>query len=270
MSEQAPNPRLEDEFEDRLVQAARMFVYPPAPDVSRAVTRRLATPRPGRVYRRLILAGVTLALIVVVIFAVPPVRAAVLDWIRLGAVRIFLVEPTQTPTPSITSQPTLPALVPSEEPVPTPLRSVLDLSGETSLAKIQSDQGVKVGLPVFPPGLEQPDHVYYQVEGWPVVVLVWMDRANPQAVGMVLSETNADAIVFQKIAPLSVQDTLVNGQHALWVEAPYMLLTGSGDMAQARLVENSHTLIWTKGAMTYRLETLVDLETAVRIAESIK
>jgi hypothetical protein len=284
MSESAQNPGPDDNFEASLTRAARTLTYPPSPDVSRAVIRRLAARRPGHARRGWVLVGVTLALILVVILAVPPVRAAVLEWIRLGAVRIFLAEPSPTLNPTSAPQSTLPAVLstpnprttpadkaPTDEPVPTPLQSVLDLSGETSLEKIQAKHlGFKVTLPAFPPGLGLPEHVYYQQEGWPVVVLVWMDPAHPQAVRLVLSETNADSIIFQKMAVESVQNSLVNGLPALWVKGPYMLLTGSGDMAQARLVENSHTLIWTIGELTYRLETSDDLETAVKIAESIK
>ena len=69
-------------------------------------------------------------MILAVILAVPPVRAAVLDWIRIGAVRIFLIQPSPTPVP--TALPETPA--PTALPSPTPLPSVLDLSGETSLA----------------------------------------------------------------------------------------------------------------------------------------
>jgi hypothetical protein len=268
MSEPVSDPRLEENLEASLVQASREFVYPPAPDVSRMVTRRLTARRPSRRQRGWVLIGVALALVLVIIFTVPPVRAAVLDWIRLGAVRIFLVQPTSTPTPA--PQSTLPALTPSEEPIPTPLQSVLDLAGETTLAKVQAGHILKPALPAFPPDLGLPNHVYFQIEGWPVIVMVWMDPANPQAVRLVISETDANGILFQKMVPPSVLDTFVNGQPALWVAAPYMLLTGSGEVAQARLVENSHTLIWTAGPLTFRLETGADLETALRIAESIK
>ncbi len=82
---------------------------------------------------------------------------------------------------------------------------------------------------------------------------------------MLLSETSAQNIIFQKIAPQSVENIRVNGQTALWVDAPYLLITGIQDEAtMTRLVENGHTLIWTEGQLTYRLET------AIHIAESLR
>jgi hypothetical protein len=281
MSEPAPNLQPEDRLEARLIQAAGAFPYPPAPDVTYAVSRRLAARPLERMRRGLVLAGVTLVLILAMVFGVPPVRAAVLEWLRLGAVRIFFVQPTPSPMPTTSPRATLvaptaglqaslPAIFPTDEPAPTPLRSVLDLSGETTLDKIQARNGFTVTLPTYPPDLGQPDHVFYQPADWVVAVLVWMDPADPHKARLVLSETNAEAIIFQKMGVESAVNTLVNGQNALWVEGPYMLLTNNGDMAQARLVQNSHTLIWTEGKMTYRLETTDPLDTAIRIAESIR
>jgi hypothetical protein len=62
----------------------------------------------------------------------------------------------------------------------------------------------------------------------------------------------------------------VNGQPARWVDAPYFLIAGSGNAAITRLVAEGNTLVWTEGKMTYRLETALDLATAIRIAESLK
>lgn len=253
----APVHSPEEDLEMRLTQAARAFVYPPTPDLTRLVSRRMTSARRGGRRRGLVLAGALLALILAGIFAVPPVRAAVMDWIRLGAVRIFLVQPPA---------PTVPPGTATHVPTPTPLASVLDLSGETSLEKAQAQAGFPIRLPA---GMGRPAHVYVQEMGSPVIVLVWMEPAQSGRVKLALFETAADQVIFQKAAPKNIQDTRVNGQPALWMDGPYLLVTGGGETTLSRLVDSGHTLIWTDGGITYRLETALDLAGAVRVAESI-
>jgi hypothetical protein len=256
-------------FEIRLRSAAQAFPYPPAPDVSQAVRQRLFSRQQARPVRvRLAIAAIVLALIAAGLLAVPPVRAAILNWIRVGAVQIWFGPPSPTPTATARPGPTA-TFAPTDLPTPTPLSSILDLSGETSLDNARKLAGYKVDLPAFPTDLGLPQHVYFQDLGGPVVVLVWMEPDQPQSVRLVLSETDAHNIVFQKYDPVSVQHTQVNGQSAAWVDAPYMLLSGSGDSAFTRIIKQGHTLIWTAGRMTYRLETNMDLTTALRIAESL-
>jgi hypothetical protein len=55
----------------------------------------------------------------------------------------------------------------------------------------------------------------------------------------------------------------------VWAEGPYLLQLSGGDIDLRRLVEG-HVLIWTDGPITYRLETDLTLDEAVRIAESLK
>ncbi len=261
-----PGNPVEGGFESRLAAIAQAFTYPPAPDVRIAVARRLS--QPPRSSRRALAVAVALLLVLAVLFAVPPVRAAILEWIRIGAVKIFLVAPTPTPTPT-----SLPgkneSSLPTSLPTPTPLASVLDLAGETTLSQAQA-QGFPLLLPGFPADLGKPDHVYVQDFGGPVVILVWVDKSQPQKVILALSETNISGAIFQKIVPPSVVNTAVNGQPAIWVEAPYMLITGSGSYEMDRLIATGHTLIWSTGKLTYRLETGDNLVTAIKIAESLR
>ncbi len=253
-------------FEGRLLSIAQAFTYPPTPDVRQPVIRRLARrPTSGR---RWLAAVIALLFVLVVLFAVPPVRAAILDWIRIGAVKIFLVAPTQTPTltslPGETETPR-----PTNLPTPTPLTSILDLAGETSLSLAQA-QGFSLLLPAYPPDLGKPDHVYVQDFGGPIIILVWMEKTQPPKVRLSISETNTSGAIFQKIAPTTIENTTVNGQQAVWVDAPYMLITGSGDYVMDRLIAQGHTLVWSDGQMTYRIETGDDLSTAIKIAESLR
>ncbi len=252
-------------FESHLFSIAQTFSYPPTPDIRREVVRRLARrTRPGR---RWLVAAAALLFALAVLFAVPPVRAAIVNWIQIGAVRIFTANPTLTltltpaPGPTVTPQPT-------GFPTPTPLASILDLAGETTLSQAQA-KSFPLLLPAFPPDLGNPDHVYVQDFGGPVVVMVWMDKIQASKVRLSISETNISGAIFQKIVPPTVENTTVNGQPAIWVDAPYMLVTGNGDYVMNRLISNGHTLIWASGVMTFRLETGDNLADAIKIAESL-
>lgn len=274
----------EAKLENRLRRAAAALPYPETPDLAARERKRLVdagrlTPsrKPGRL-------AVGLALVIILLaaaFLVSPVRARVLDWIRLGAVRIFfnqpvptatLPPPSGTPSPSGTLSPAgalSPAAASTLEPTPTFLKSVLNIGGETTLLKAQQQVDFTIQIPAYPADLGDPDHVFLQGMNGPVVVLVWMDRDQPEKVRMSLSETSSDRPVFEKYAPKSVQETRVNGHEAVWVDGEYFLVMRDGDATMTRLITQGHTLIWTSGEMTFRLETDVDLETAVRIAQSI-
>jgi hypothetical protein len=69
--------------------------------------------------------------------------------------------------------------------------------------------------------------------------------------------------------PALVQETTVNGQRAVWAVGPYPLQFSNGDLDFVRLIDG-HVLIWADGEVTYRLETNLDLEEAVKVAESLE
>jgi len=264
-----PADQLENSFESQLIRTTRSFPYPPVPDLSQAVLNRLASRRQRRTRRTLVVVGVLAALLLAVVLFVPPVRAAILEWIRIGAVRIFLVQPTPTATP--TARPgNFATFVPTSEPTSTPLSSVLDLSGQTTLADAQSKSGFSIRLPAYPADLGLPDHVFVQDLGGTAVVLVWMDRAQPDHVKLSLTESASDTILFQKFAPKSIENATVNGQTALWMDGPYLLVSGAGDATYTRLVAAGHTLVWSDGQLSYRLEIRSDLVSAIRLAESLR
>ena len=85
-----------------------------------------------------------------------------LDWLRIGAVRLFLApEPTPTGPP----------------PVPG---SLANLTGETSLEDAAAQLPFTLRLPAYPPDLGQPQHVYLQrINGTPVLILAWPDAQDP-------------------------------------------------------------------------------------------
>ena len=74
---------------------------------------------------------------------------------------------------------------------------------------------------------------------------------------------------FEKIQPELIQTVQVNGHEAIWAVGPYPVHLKNQGLDIRRMV-NGHVLIWTEGGFTYRLETDLPLEEALKIAESLR
>jgi hypothetical protein len=200
----------------------------------------------------------------------------------MGSVRIFYV-PSETPSPAPTATLTAAAgstpaptatLRPTHTLTPTPLLSVLDVAGQTSFAQAQVRAPFKLRLPTYPPDLGEPDTAFVQDQDGPAVFLVWLVPGNPSRVRLTLQFLTSTAMADKMLrqggpgTPPSVEATRVNGRPAVWTTGPYILFTRSGEFKEYRLIEG-HVLIWTDGTLTYRLETSMTLEDAIRTAESM-
>jgi hypothetical protein len=97
---------------------------------------------------------------------------------------------------------------------------------------------------------------------------VWIDPRQEGSVRLSLHALASDAVVY-KFSPVAIERTQVNGREALWTDGPYLVRVGRGDTAPRRLV-TGHVLIWNDGNVTYRLESELSLEEAVRVAESLR
>lgn len=263
-------------LEKRLERLGRETTYPPTPDIARSVARRLGE-RPGWQPRRSIAWGVAvLVLGLAFLFSVPGVRAEFLRFLQVGVVQIFISEPTAAATAAATGTPAGAASVSrptASQPVlssatPPFTSSLLPLGGETSLAEAEQASGFPLRLPAYPADLGAPDKVFYHDTG-PVIVMVWLETGPEERVRMSLHAIGPDSIVLRKNQPEMVQETTVGGRYAVWTQGPYLLETESGEHRYFRLVEG-HTLIWDEGGFTYRLESTLPLEEAVRIAESLR
>jgi len=272
-----PEPELTPaSLEDRLRRAAAGFAYPETPDLAARVRQRLeGQPRavPRRRPNRLAFGLVLLLLALSALLLVSPVRARILDWIRIGSVQIFFGQPTATPTPSAAPAAGTGTGVPQSTltPAPTPtfVRSVLNIGGELPFAQAQEQAGFPIRLPAYPPDLDSPSHVFLQQMNGPVVVLVWVEPNDPTKVRLSISEAPSSQRIFEKYDPKSVQETRVGSFPAVWLDGEYVLVMRNGNFTMTRLITQGHTLIWSTGQMTFRMETDVDLAEAIRIAESI-
>lgn len=230
---------MNEDFETGVQETARAFAYPPTPTI------RL---RRRRVRRRWAQMAAAAALLLIGLLAVPEIRAQVLAFFRIGAVRVIVT--TATPPAQFTA-----GDLPS---------SVLNFPGATTLDNARQQVDYPIRLPA---ALGAPDRVYLIGAEHPLVVLVWLDANG--AVDVSLHWLPPETYMFKMVQGVS-QTTEVNGQTAVWLPAPHWyLLRTQPDAYQMRQVAMP-ALVWQAAdGMTYRLETNRSLADARRIAESI-
>jgi hypothetical protein len=269
-------------FERQLLSIAQGIEYPRTPDIAGQVMKRLQVSSSGkrtgvrgeghlgRVSKRLAWSVTLIVILCSSLMLIPPARAAILEFIQIGVVRIFRVEPT----PSTPLQQAFPSTVApvtaTAAPSPQPLIPILEkLAGEMTLEEAQQAVEYSLLLPAYPPDLGPPDRVFVQDADGAMTILVWIDPQQPDEVLMSLHFLPAGSWAVKKIEPTLIQETEVNGQRAIWAIGPYPIRYSNGNIDFTRLV-NGHVLIWAVGDVTYRLETSLSLEEAVRVAESLE
>lgn len=243
------------QLSSRLETAALVLPYPRTPDLS----REFLTPR--RRQQSAVKLGWAVAALLAVLastLVVPSVRARVLEFLQVGAVRILQGD----------------ALVQNGQITPYKEKhnhereviiSVLELDGETTLEQARADVNFPIDLPTYPADLGEPDRVFLQhMDTGDFVVLAWLDAAGePRVVEYVIGP----GVYLLKGTPNVVQETLVNGSLAVWARGQYLLhIDGFHQPVQ---FVSGPALIWTRDKLTYRLEAPLSLAEMVRIAESV-
>jgi len=259
-------------FEKRLISIATGLDYPRTPDIAGSVMTRLRPVTRARFISRRLAWSLTIILILFSsLMLIPPARAAIIEFIQIGIVRIFRGTPTPLPVPSegppstvipitATPGPTLPALIPMLE----------NLAGEMDLEEAQQAVDFQILLPFYPADLGNPDRVFVQDADGKMAILVWLDlRQQPGRALMSLHFIPAGSWAIDKVKPTTILETSVDGQRAIWTVGPYPLRLYNGDIEFTRLIDG-HVLIWEEGNITYRLETDLPLEEALKIAESLQ
>jgi hypothetical protein len=233
--------------------------WPETPDIASAVQGRLAAPPRRRAWfdrPAWQLAVAATALIVAVVMAIPPARAAVLDFLGFGSVRIT-----------------------REEPRPSRLGQALVLGDPVTLERARRALSV-----VVPEALGQPDAVYLydQPVMGPRVDLVYRGRegipvSSNTGVGLLITEFRAVTTpVIEKSAGsgATVERLEVDGDPAYFISgAPhgfaYVNPEGDANFEEQRLAGNT-LLVERSDGILLRIEADISRDRAVEIAESVR
>lgn len=268
------------DFETQLHYMASGMEYPPTPDIAGTVAARIRLSSRPRFFsrpfrfaqdRRLAWSLTIMLVLLSSLMFIPPVRAAIIEFIQIGIVRIFPreVEPTTQAPGTALPVPIQSSTTTPDEPVDTLIPMLNDLAGETDLENAQEIASYPILLPTYPRELGLPSRVYIQDAEGTMTILVWMDSRQPEHVTLSLHFIPTGSWAINKMGPVVIQETDVNGSKAIWAEGPYPLMLRNGDIQITRMIDG-HVLIWVDGAVTYRLETDLTLEEATRIAESLE
>ncbi|MBL8050536.1 MAG: hypothetical protein JNM46_04885 [Anaerolineales bacterium] len=239
-----------NEFEQKISSISKGLDYPSTPDISADVMKKIRQPR--FIPKRLTWSLTLILILLISLFAIPPVRAAILEFLQIGIVRIF---PQNTqPLPTITPAPSMISLLDS-------------VFGKTTLDQAKEKVDYQI---LLPQNFGEPDYVFVQdAEGY-MTILVWMNPVQPQSVELSLHFIPNGSWAIKKMGPRVIQETIVNDYKAVWAVGPYpLILYNYREIEFTRLIEGN-VLIWTDGTITYRLETNLSMEEAVEIAESLE
>ena len=235
--------------------------WPETPDLAAAVQGRLAVPAPRRRWRlerpawQLAVAGV--ALIVAVVMAIPPARAAVLDWLGFGSVRITREEPNPSrfgqalalgdPVTLERARRTFPVLVPEELGDP---EAVYLYEHPTMGPRVDMVYGARPGLPV----------------------------SSNTGAGLLITELRAVAspLIEKAVGTgAKVEQLEVDGDPAFFISgAPHGFAyldeeSGNANFEEQRLAGNT-LLVDRSDGVLLRVEGEISRERAVEIAESMR
>lgn len=261
----------EIDFEAQLQTIANRMTYPPTPNLAASVTARLRAPNRSPLRSRTFAWSLMLVLILLSsLMLIPPARAAILEFIQIGAVKIFRLEPTPIPPPNYEPPAQIFPVTATPAVAQTPLIPMLQkMTGEVTLQQAQQKVTYPLRLPSYPADLGPPDYVFVQNADGPMTILVWQKPQNPDQVLLSLHFLPAGSWAIKKMEPQVIQETTVNGHPAVWTTGPYPMLLENREIQFIRMI-NGHVLIWEEGTITYRLETDLSLQEAIKIAESLQ
>lgn len=234
-------------LETLLSEVGSEVAFPDTPDIVDAVMRSVVAPPPVWTRRfRLVLA--TALVMIVMLTVLPGPRRAVADLLGLGGVGITVA--SELPQAAVAGE----------------------FSGlEVTLQAAQTE--VDFAL-LVPDGIAGPDVVFLD-DSVPGGLVTLAYQPGRESYGLVITEMVGmpfDPILEkvvesdEVVVPVEVADN-----EAFWIEGPHALFilseNGEGRSEPPRLVGN--TLLFSRGDVTIRIESALDLTGAVDIAESL-
>ncbi|MEE8158231.1 MAG: DUF4367 domain-containing protein [Dehalococcoidia bacterium] len=277
-----PEQRI-DVFEEWLRATGSTLQYPPTPPLSGRVAARLRTEPPRQRsnmsspfsgllpnFRWGLGVGLALALVVlalgVSVALSPPMRTALADFFGLERIEVVPIQSTPSAPPSLE--------------LPSGFEGV---AGVTSLAEARSQADFPVRVPSYPEGLGEPDSVYFQdLKPGQQIILVYQSRADlglgsrkENDIRFALFQFRTQGIFQKQVYPDTlIEELKVAGVKALWFQGAAHILqyrNAEGDVKlEFRRMVKGNTLAWEVGEVTYRLETMLPKEEAIKIAESLR
>jgi hypothetical protein len=277
------------ELELALADLGRALAWPAAAVATSAATPDATTDDPAaRARRRIVTEGLrpggtgwlgrrlgrplrsSLVLAAAAILVIAALAAAI--GFGLPGIR-FTVISSPTPLP----QPTPTATLPSPSPTPGPLGSNLGLGDPFPPGRARTAVSFPVRLP--PDSLGTPASAWF-LDGrlsvvWPAgPELPPLDESD---LGLVLTELegDVDAGYFEKIMGpgTRIQTAAVDGVTGYWISGrPHQIVyvTPHGDPVFDEREVVGNTLLWARDGVTYRLESALDREAAIALAESLR
>lgn len=251
-----------NELEALLRRTARDIEYPATPPIAATVAARLREPAPSfldsladavarwwaRPLARAALAALAVfALVIGAALAVPQSRSALAELFGLSNVRVE-VGPTVGPPP--------------------PVLSPASFARPATLDEAREAAAFPLRLPASDGTLLQPDAVYLQGEfnSAPVVILVYEDERYDLY--------QSSGAFFQKGVPEPFVEFEFDGHDALWIDQGGHIAAFLDDdgrlLIETRRSVDRATLFWEEDGITYRLETSLSREEAVRVAQSLR
>lgn len=238
-----------DPFENQIASIASHLPYPPTPTippVSRLVLARSMQSESRRTIPMIsampVLTWVAMLILAIGVglLAVPDIRAAVLSFLRIGAVTITLDGASEGGE----------ALTLDE------------ISGETPLDEAQSKVPYRLRVP--PDSL--PDRVF--VQGGQLVIMVWINDQN-QIEQALYQIPDGDWQIIKSAD--SIKATTVNGEHAVWVDVrhPVQILRDGEVVEELTYFVGGNVLVWMGNGITYRLESGLSMHDARALAASL-
>lgn len=220
----------------------------------------------GRAGRRPLRRGLVLALAALLVLAA--IAGAVTAW--LPGIRIVFGD---GPPPTAATSPSGAIGSPLG-----PIGSALGLGTNVSLGEAEALAGIELVLPPDP-AIGPPDTVFVNARR---ASLVWAPRpglpaAGSDGIGLLISEFRGvvDDGYYQKVlrAPATVTEVTVDGARGYFISGPphYFVYVDE----DGRDVDDSHrvvgdTLIWSRGDVTYRLESGLGMDAAIQLAGSLE
>jgi len=209
------------------------------------------------------------------------VLAAIVGAIGFGVPGIRIIFSGASPAPSASLAPSViptPAASAVAPTPPGPPGSDLDLGFLTTPAEAPNltDFGL---LRPTDPAVGAPDTIWYR-EGR--LTLIWTSRpglpdTEAAGIGLLLTEFrgSVDREFFGKMvgSGTTLTPVTVNGSTGYWIAGAlhdFFYLDPNGQVVNDGRRVVGDTLIWTRGTITFRLETSLGREAAIRIAETIR